>query len=341
MDDLELEPLQAGRVGDMTASRKVTIYDVADEDAAALIKKHRRIPAHKANTLFLEWFGTRNGRVVIEATDFDITVSEPAWLMSNEVLQRQVETNKESFREWLQQMDDWIENEADDDTDEDNRPLDEFEWEQVMRETDRRAEKLDEVLAKYEGHPDSEKLIAREMGWTWLEDELEAQERGIVLFSEADDNEDEVEDFDLPDPNPLTHGVNWVRDEEGNVCHPLALRAAQVSMRLGHYLVAARPSPDTSAQAAQEMLLYAQLTATKLAGVLNHLAYDDVDLDNGFIVAGLKRGLHFLHKTIHAGASAGVKKRIDSGTRRQIQQALFALREDIIDMMNRHRRGGL
>jgi len=63
---------------------------------------------------------------------------------------------------------------------ENEQPLDEFGYEKLMRESDARTDKYIELLKKYEGHPDQEKIVAREMGWTWLEEALEADERGAL-----------------------------------------------------------------------------------------------------------------------------------------------------------------
>src|SRR5947209_16989093 len=91
-----------------------------------------------------------------------------------------------------------------------------------MRESDARTDKYMKLFEKYEGHPDRDKLVAREMGWTWLEEALEADERGALP---------EPEPMDLPElvPNPLTEGVDWVRDEAGHIRHPLAMRASETA----------------------------------------------------------------------------------------------------------------
>ena len=44
---------------------------------------------------------------------------------------------------------------------EDEKPLDEFGYEKLMRESDARTDKYIELLKKYEGHPDQEKIVAR------------------------------------------------------------------------------------------------------------------------------------------------------------------------------------
>src|SRR4029077_695954 len=45
---------------------------------------------------------------------------------------------------------------------------DEGRYEQVLRESDALTEKYGRLLEKYADHPDSERIIAREVGWSWL-----------------------------------------------------------------------------------------------------------------------------------------------------------------------------
>src|SRR5258708_39754016 len=54
---------------------------------------------------------------------------------------------------------------------------DEVRYEQFLRESDARTERYGRLLEKYADHPDSERIIAREMGWTWLEEALDQQEK--------------------------------------------------------------------------------------------------------------------------------------------------------------------
>jgi len=61
---------------------------------------------HWGNSLYLEWHSARNGRVVIEATDYELTIEpEPAWIPPlREELQRirqTVQTKIDEVREVL------------------------------------------------------------------------------------------------------------------------------------------------------------------------------------------------------------------------------------------------
>lgn len=56
---------------------------------------------------------------------------------------------------------------------EENEPeiWDEHQWEEFFKESDRRTEKYSQLLDKYMDHPDRDRMIAEEMGWTHLLDE--------------------------------------------------------------------------------------------------------------------------------------------------------------------------
>ena len=72
-----LHPLQRGRIGDLTASRKVRVFDIPLEEALEMIRRKEKPPEHIANCLYLEWFSKANGRVVIESADYELTIFAP------------------------------------------------------------------------------------------------------------------------------------------------------------------------------------------------------------------------------------------------------------------------
>ena len=80
--DARMEPLQRGTIGDLTASRKVRVFDIPFEEACERLKNKLPVPKHMANCLYLEWFSEFNGRVVIESADYQLTISPPAWTLT-------------------------------------------------------------------------------------------------------------------------------------------------------------------------------------------------------------------------------------------------------------------
>jgi hypothetical protein len=79
-----LHPTQRGSIGDLTASRKVRVFDVPLREALEISRRHGRPPEHLANSLYLEWFSEANGRVVIESADYELTISPPEWRLTED-----------------------------------------------------------------------------------------------------------------------------------------------------------------------------------------------------------------------------------------------------------------
>jgi hypothetical protein len=79
-----LNPIQRGSIGDLTASRKVRVFDVPLQEALDMIHRKEKPPEHMANSLYLEWFSEANGRVVIESADYELAISAPEWRMTPE-----------------------------------------------------------------------------------------------------------------------------------------------------------------------------------------------------------------------------------------------------------------
>jgi hypothetical protein len=77
-----LNPNQSGRIGDLTASRKVRVFDVPLEEALKMFDRKEKPPEHLANCLYLEWFSRANGRVVVESADYELTISAPEWRLT-------------------------------------------------------------------------------------------------------------------------------------------------------------------------------------------------------------------------------------------------------------------
>jgi hypothetical protein len=80
--DDPLHSTQRGSIGDLTASRKVRVFDVPLEEALEMFDRKEKPPEHMANCLYLEWFSEANGRVVIESPDYELAISEPEWRMT-------------------------------------------------------------------------------------------------------------------------------------------------------------------------------------------------------------------------------------------------------------------
>jgi hypothetical protein len=75
--------VQAGWVGDITASRKVKVFTVPEEEWRQAYREGNidSMPTEMRNSLYLEWFTVEHGRCVVESADFEIEVIEHSWQM--------------------------------------------------------------------------------------------------------------------------------------------------------------------------------------------------------------------------------------------------------------------
>src|SRR6266850_576806 len=363
--DAKFWPVQTGTAGDVTASRKVRVFPTPFEEDPRPKKKQSPAPALTANCLYLEWFSQDNGRVVIESSDFRLTVSPPAWRLSPEDEARRQQQSTDGFNSFMQKLTQAVEAQRHEPPEE--KEWDEFDYEKFMRESDARTDKYSELLDKYMDHPDRDKIIAKEMGWAWLEEALEEQEENEKLeasgketntAANADDFDDpddtgEAEDpakgggWEFPDdindmtealkPDPATEGVDWVSDKEGYHHHPLALRAQDGAMDLWHKCKAIglgkKDDPDLS-----RLISEYQTTSAKLAGALNSLAYGRDLRDSAFIVAYLKRALNYLHAAQAALERVNAKNILPPDLNAVTRTELFGLREEILKLMQEFRK---
>jgi hypothetical protein len=325
---------QAGNAGDITASRKVRVFDVPLEEALRIRNEGGRPPEHLANVLYIEWFSDANGRVVIESSDYAIEISTPAWTLSPEEESEQIEASRQAMRDWLHRLDrpyQFDEPAPYDPAAE--KPMDEFTYEKLLRESDARTDKYLELVQKYDGHPDREKIVAREMGWEWLEEALEADERGALPPREK---------MEVPvlEPNPATEGVDWIRDEDGDIHHPLTKRAFESAMAMWHFCNDRKLLDDDGDADLQEMIFEFQTAGAKIAGALDSMGYSDDEerlIESGLVVASLKRALNYLHKSIAAGERVAEKKLLPREQLDPFRADLFEVREEVLRLMEQFR----
>lgn len=324
---------QEGLVGDITAARR---FRVASSGPGA---------SRWGQGLYLEWFSDVNGRVVIESADYRLQVTGREWSLTPAEEQQQIRDNRQAVCDWLDELNSMGHLEEGEELDrEEERPpwaateetedeiLDEFQWEKFLKESDERAEKFAELFERYKDEPDGERRVAREMGWTWLEEMLEAEERGL-----APEIEPAVLENPPPlEPNPLTEGVDWVRSEHDHIEHPLVQRARRLAIRMWRETEAAGWMKENSPQAIRDLVMQTQMASVRLAGALNHLAYDDQP-DNGFLVASLKRGLNVLHQALAAASSRAVADAFPPALVEGYRRELFDLRQDILAHMQTFR----
>jgi len=100
-----LAVIQAGKTGDITASRKVKVPDCSTGELMDHIKNRTSFPWHWGNALYLEWYSATNGRVVIESSDYHLEVEgAAAWTMSEEEEHERQERNQEHLGGFMQDL---------------------------------------------------------------------------------------------------------------------------------------------------------------------------------------------------------------------------------------------
>ena len=334
-------PQQRGPAGDITAARKVRLFDVPPDEAIAMSRRGETPPEHMANAVYLEWFSERSGRVVIESADYRLQISEPAWRYTKEEIaerDRRIAEEETPFAIALTQ-------------DGETQEWDEVRYEQFLRESDALTEKYGRLLEKYADHPDSERIIAREMGWSWLEEALDQQDEEKESRQESGDEDlemkadqekkdgsgDDIEDYEFLPPDPIREGIDWVRDERGHILHPIEKRAHDVSHGLLDELRATEHFPEEEDEQVAEFVSGFMTLSAKLAGALGGVARGDDFFEPGMVIAWLKRILEILNKTIAAAEAARGKDFLPAERFAYYRIELFAIREEVLELIKQLR----
>jgi len=336
----QLATAQRGEAGDLTASRKNRVFDVPLEQALEMNRSGKKPPEHLANVLYLEWFSDANGRVVIEAVDFELSISEPAWVPDAGERAAIRARAEGAFARYVERLTRAVDDRPD------RSPTsyeawNEFDFERVLRESDARTDKLGELLDKFGDDPSARERIAREMGWSHPA-ERETGEDEVAPEALADSGE-LTEGLESFEPDPGTEGVDWVRTEDGDVSHPLVERCSEGAVRFWR-----EQAPDGQAQPKDPdlnlLLAEYQITTAKLAGALNGLAYGRDSQHPAFVVACLKRAISHLHAAIASLSEVRTKRLVEEPVATRVAGELFGIRESILALMAEFRahqtRGG-
>jgi hypothetical protein len=330
-------PQQRGPAGDMTGARKVRVFDVPIDEAIAMSRRGETPPEYMANAVYLEWFSERSGRVVIESADYRLQISEPAWRYAKEEIaerDRRIDEKETPFAVAITR-------------DGETQEWDEVRYEQFLRESDALTEKYGRLLEKYADHPDSERIIARELGWSWLEEALDQQDDEKESKKESEDedlevkvdqeekdgSEDDIEDYELPPPDPIREGIDWVRDERGHILHPIEKRAHDASHGLLDELRARERFQEEDDEQVVDFVSAFMTLSAKLAGALGGVARGEDFFEPGMVIAWLKRILEILNNTIAAAEAARGKDFLPALRFAYYRIELFAIREEVLELI--------
>ncbi|MEO5913922.1 MAG: hypothetical protein ABIS50_06790 [Luteolibacter sp.] len=330
-DANSLDVDQAGIVGDMTASRKNKVPLVGEEEFHALYQNHQEIPYEWRNTLYLEWFSEINGRVVIESADYQLSISPHEWEMDEDEEDAQKLANLNSMRDFMAQV---IRRRDPEGAEPDvSMELDEFAWEERLKESDRLTDAYQEVLEKYMEDSDSEQKEAFVMGWDGLLDALaERDEAGendypgsAKEFDAQDDDFDEEEDDDDLSIFADSEGDSFGDEED----HPLQAKAQELAMRAMD-VIERDAGPGTPSYQLVTNLLN---VSGKLAGVL-HGKSSDYEPEAGFVLAVLKRCLNWLNEAVGACQQLVEMERDpdQKAALEHIRSSAFEIRDGIVEL---------
>ncbi len=276
-----LDPFQRGNIGDLTASRKVRVFDVPLEKALEMIRRKEKPPEHMANSLYLEWFSEANGRVVIESADYAPTISAPEWRMTPEEDDERAIQAAAGMDDFMRKLGEAIEQHQRGQKHPDEE-WNEHDYEKFLKESDTCTDKYMELLDKYGGSDEAEARIAKEMGWLdedQTEEELEQERMSIEEINEiceAAANEPP------PDPDPHREGIDWIRTEDGDLRHPLQHRCFESAVKFWNQ--ADELGLDTSADNDLGQFIFEFQTAgAKLAGAVAEARKELFEIREGML----------------------------------------------------------
>lgn len=336
-----------GTIGDLTASRKFLLSEAFPDETDPTSTAPP--PPTLANGLYLEWFTRTHGRLLIEGTGFKVEISTPSWSSSpaDERVRQALATT--AFHQFVARLDEDLK--ANTYEPPEDHEWDEFDYERFLRESDARTRKYLELLDKFQDHPDADALIEREMNW--VEPAVGSAEpdgtpggdgntttsaaAGLAEEDEAEDSIDGGTAEPEPLPDPETEGVDWIRDAEGDIQHPLTHRVIEGAILLDQRLQTLDLDEADEIELTRLADEY-KTTGAKLAGALNGLAYGREFCEGPFIVACLKRGLQHLHATQAALETVASRRILLSGITDSLRTELFRIREEILHLMQEFRR---
>lgn len=330
-----LNPVQRGTIGDLTASRKVRVPAVPLEQFLNWPKGQGRPPTNWANCLYLEWFSERNGRVVVESADYQLTISAPEWRLTPEENEQRARQAAAGMDDFMRKLTEAIEQHQQGQKDPE-AGWDEHDYEKFLKESDARTDKYIELLEKYGDSEEAEEIIAKEMGWRDEADDGEDDNDERLSISEINAICEAAAKEPPPEPDPHREGIDWIRTEDGDICHPLQHRCSESAMKYW------KLTDELGLEKCEDKDLWQfifefQTTGAKLAGALSGIAEDRGLADAAFTVACLKRALDHLHKSQAGLEAVAPKKLLPDAMVAEARQELFEIREGILNLMQQLR----
>ena len=325
-----LQPKQKGYVGDITASRKVKVFTVPEEEWLAAYDEDRiqEAPSEWRNALYLEWFSEENGRVVIESADFQLGISEWLWEMDEAQEEAQKMTNLHAMRGWLAGIIQRPEPKNDDDYEK----FDDSEesWEESLKQSDRLTDAHLEALEKYGEDGLDDDRVSFVMGW----DHMLGGDAGEKPDADDDDSWQDVApsgEFGTADDDE-----DVFIDEDSPESHPLQKRSHDLLLRLMTELDDEREENAETSDGNTALDRFIRNTMNisgKLAGALGMRGFAG-SRNKGYVLAILRRCLNWANEALSAlnelKESSAWQGR--SNLLEEFRAELFALRDGMTDL---------
>ncbi len=337
----KFNPLQRGKIGTLSASQKVRVFTIPDEEAFAMMDRGENPPERTANALYLEWFSEGSGRVVIESADFELNISAPEWRLTPAEEKQRAQDAEAGWEMFSKQLNEALEKQKRGQKNPEAE-WDEHDYEKFMKECDARTDKYMELREKYGESDEAEAKIAKEMGWI-SEDPpspegfgAAGEDDGLMSVEEMNRITEEALNEPLPEPEPHREGLDWIRTADGDIRHPLQHRCHESAMKVWHECdeLALDKSEDDDLQ---QFIFEFQTAGVKLAGALHGVAQGRGPRDGAFTVAYLKRALDHLHQAQAGLEAVAPKKLLPEKMVSEARKELFEIRKGILKLMDEFR----
>lgn len=316
--DLEhLASRQVGVIGDCTASRKVKVPDIPMDQIGEYYAARKPFPWHWGNSLYLEWYGRDNGRVVIESAGFQLTIApDVTWEMSEDGEEEQRRENAAAMNTFMQELLEAAD--AEPAPWERPEPTSEAEAEKAQADSDALSDRIQARLDREGPDADYEKILKEEL-------ERRARERGEEPPTPEEEearagwieevNRAAEETLKNPDPE---------LEAERAIKHPLAKRSFAFCLRLVRESEGRGWIPkDASAEhPVLEVINGATRASVKFAGALNGGTWPpEVELCAHTIVR-LKRAREHLDDALAAAEACAEEQLVDAAWLAIVQREL-------------------
>ena len=275
-----LDALQQGTIGDFTASRKVRVPEIPMDQIGEYYAARKPFPWHWGNSLYLEWYSERNGRVVIESASYELKIiGEPAWEMTIQEEEAQRAGNSATITNFVEQLGEAADpenvfSEDDVDTDSGESDGDSAASTDSKPQTEAEAECL---------QAESEKLVDRIEARMRREGEI--VDYGKIIAEEIARLKREREEPD-PTPDQQARHTEWIQamnraaeeaigfpesGSEANYRHPLAVRATELAEQIANETEQRgwMAENETEEHPVAELVNCTFKASVKLAGALN------------------------------------------------------------------------